>query len=85
MNLFIKLIEIENKLKVNKRERKGRDELEVQDYQIHTFTYKIDNDLLYNIRNYIQYIVITYNGKESEKECVFITESLCCTLETKTL
>ena len=29
MNLFIKLIEIENKLKVNKRERKGRDELEV--------------------------------------------------------
>ena len=29
MNLFIKLIEIENKLEVNKRERRGRDELEV--------------------------------------------------------
>ena len=76
MNLFIKLIEIENKLEVNKRERRGRDELEVQDYQIHTFTYKIDNDLLYNIRNYIQYVVITYNGKESEKEFVCITEPL---------
>ena len=28
MNLFIKLTEIENKLKVNKRERRGRDKLE---------------------------------------------------------
>ena len=27
--LFIKLTEIENKLKVNKRERRGRDKLEV--------------------------------------------------------
>ena len=28
MNLFIKLTEIESKLKVNKRERRGRDKLE---------------------------------------------------------
>ena len=32
--------------------------------------YKLDNqqDLLYSTGNYIQYLVITYNGKESEKE-----------------
>ena len=30
--------------------------------------YTIDNkDLLYSTRNYTQYFVITYNGKESEK------------------
>ena len=27
-------------------------------------------DLLYSAGNYIQYLVITYNGKESEKECM---------------
>ena len=34
--------------------------------------------------NYIQYLVVTYNGKESEKEYtyMYITESLCCTTET---
>ena len=46
-------------------------------------------DLLYSTGNYIQYLVITHNGKESEKEmCVCIhvcvTEPLCCTLETNT-
>ena len=37
---------------------------------------------------YIQYLLITYNGEESKKECVCvcISESLCHTLETnKTL
>ena len=35
---------------------------------------------------YIQYLVITCNGKESEKEYVYvcITESLCCIPETNT-
>ena len=27
----------------------------------------VSNDLLYSTRNYIQYCIITYNGKESEK------------------
>ena len=43
-----------------------------------------NKDLLYNTGNCIQYLVITYNGKESEKEymyyiCIYIygTESLC--------
>jgi len=43
-------------------------------------------DLLYSTENYTQHLVITYNGKETEKEymyvCVCITESLCWTLET---
>ena len=29
---------------------------------------KINKDLLYSTGNYIQYLVITYNEKESEKE-----------------
>ena len=35
--------------------------------------------------NYIQCPVINHNGKEYEKECICITESLCCTAETNTL
>ena len=31
--------------------------------------------------NYIQYTVITYNGTESEKEYIGLTESLCCYLK----
>ena len=48
----------------------------------------MNKDLLYSIRDYIPYLVIAYNGKESEKEyiciyiyvsvCMFITESLYC-------
>ena len=30
------------------------------------------NDLLYNTGNYTQYLVIIYNGKESEKENTYI-------------
>ena len=40
--------------------------------------------LLYSTGNYIQYLVINHNGKESEKECICTTESLCCTAETNT-
>ena len=41
-------------------------------------------DLLDSTENYIQYFVITYNGKEFMYiyTCVCITESLCCTPET---
>ena len=35
--------------------------------KIDTTTYKINNkDLLYSTRNYIQYLIIAYNEKESE-------------------
>ena len=32
----------------------------------------LNKDLLYSAGNYIQYLVITYNGKESEKDFVYI-------------
>ena len=49
-----------------------------------------NKDLLYSIGNYIQYLVINHNGKEYEKEYIYIhvyiciTESLCCAPETNT-
>ena len=43
-----------------------------------------NKNLLYSTGNSTQYFVITYNGKESEKEYIYITESLCCTSETNT-
>ena len=54
-----------------------------------------NRDLLYSTGNYTQYFVITYKGKESEKEYIYniyiiyniqiyITESLCYTPETNT-
>ena len=54
---------------------------------IYTLLYikQINNkDLLYSTGNYIQYLKIVYNGKESEKEYIYITKSLCCTPETNT-
>ena len=45
-----------------------------------------NKDLLYSTQNYIQYIIITYNGNEFEKYvCAYIYELLCCTLETLTV
>ena len=38
--------------------------------------------LLYSTGSYIQYPVISHNGKEYEKEYICITQSLCCTPET---
>ena len=53
---------------------------------------KINNmDLLYSTGNYIQYLVINYNGKEFFKKdidiyiCICITKSLYCTPETNTI
>ena len=51
-----------------RRKGGGRDKLGVWDQHVHTTIYKVDkHDLLYSTGNYIQYLVITYNGKESEK------------------
>ena len=45
----------------------------IRDQQMHTIIYKINSeDLLYSTGNYIQYLVITYNGKETEKEYIYI-------------
>ena len=61
----------------------GGDKLGVRDQQIYTTIYKINNkDLLYSTGNYIQHLIKTYNGKESEKVLyIYKTESLCCTPE----
>ena len=52
----------------------------------HTLLYikQINNKLL--PENYLQYLVIIYNGKESEKLYIYIykTEPLCCTPKTNT-
>ena len=46
--------------------------------------YKINNKgLLYSTGNYTQCFVITYVGKESKKEYIYITELLCCTHKTQ--
>ena len=55
--------------------------------KIYTLLYvkQINNKgLLYSIGNYIQYLVTTYNGKESEIY-ICITESLYCTPEMNTI
>ena len=50
------------------------------------YLYMKIEDLLYSTWNYSQYFIINYNGKEPEKEYIYIIESLWCTPETcKTL
>ena len=56
---------------------KRGDKLEVWGQQIHTTIYKRDKQQspTYSTGNYIQYLIINYNGKESEKNiyiCIYI-------------
>ena len=48
--------------------------LGVWDEQIHTSIYRMDNSkiLLYNTRDYIQHLEINCNGKEYEKEWIYL-------------
>ena len=75
MNLFMKhkqthrQTDIENKLMVtkgNKEEGGINQEFGINKYKLLYINY-MNKDLLYSTGNYIQYFVITYNGKESEK------------------
>ena len=53
----------------------GRDKLGARDKDIHTIIYKIIiKDLLYRAytQGTTQYSIITYMGKESEKECIYV-------------
>ena len=56
------------------RGRGGMDKLGVCGQHIYTTIYKIDNQKGSTVStgNYTQYFVITYKGKESENECVYI-------------
>ena len=62
----------------------GGDKLGIWGYQIHTTIYKIDKQQGPTVqhRQLFKYLVISYNGKESEKIYIHITESLCYTSET---
>ena len=55
----------------------GEDKLGVWDWQwqMYNTIQKIENnkDLPYSTGNYIQYLIINYNGKELEKEYICIT------------
>ena len=71
MNLFTKRSHRHRKQTYGyQRGKDGRNKLGVWDEQIHSTIYKRDKnkDLLYSTGNYIQYLVITYKGKEYEKE-----------------
>ena len=49
----------------------GRDGLGVWDWQMQTIIYRMDKQL-YSTGNYIQYPVTNHNGKEYEKEYIYI-------------
>ena len=90
MHLFKKQKQIHVDIETNLWLPKGRrDELGVGiNRYVLLYINQINNkDLLYNTGNSIQYVVITFNGKEYEKEYVYIiiTESLCCVSETNTI
>ena len=61
-------------------------EFEVSRYKLLCVSIEWINNkvLLYSTGKYIQYPVINHNGKEYEKEYIYISESLCCTAEINT-
>ena len=68
MNLFIEQTQA-NRHKTNlwlpkvKGERRINEEYEINIYTLPYLKQKSNKDLLYSTGNYIQYLVITYNGK----------------------
>ena len=58
---------------VTKGERGGgiNQEFRINIYTLPYIKQIINKDLLYRTGNYTQYFVITYKGKESEKEYIF--------------
>ena len=56
-----------------RRGKRGRDKLGIGDLQIGATIYKINNkNLLITTGNYIQYLVITYNGKKSKNKYICV-------------
>ena len=84
------ITDIENRLVVDNGEavRGGKDwEFGISRCKPLYIGYINNKVLLYSTENYyIQYPVINHNGKEYEKEYIYvrITESLCCTAEINT-
>ena len=63
----------ENKLMVtNVREREINQEFGLNKYIILHIKQINNKDIIYSTGNYIQYLAITYKGKESEREYIYI-------------
>ena len=76
-----------NKFMVTEGERQRRDKLGVWDQHTQTTVNKTDKqqDPTASTKNYIQYLIITYNEKDMKKNIyMYITESLCYTPEINT-
>ena len=61
--------------------------MDVWDQPMQAIIYEWGNHkfyIQYSTGNYIQYPVINHTGKEYEKECICITEPLCCMAEINT-
>ena len=72
MHLFTKLKQTHRHRKQTYGYQRGKGGWINQEFGINRYTpldiKQVNNkDLLYSTGNYIQYIIITYNGKESEK------------------
>ena len=81
-----RLTDIENRLVVAKGEGGGEEkdrEFGNSRCKVLYTGWKNHKVLLYNTGNYIQYLIISHNGKEYEKKNVHmcITKSLCCRAE----
>ena len=64
-------------------------EVEIDIYTLLYMEWMSNKDLLSSTGKFAQYSLVTYVGKESEKEWLYvyvlcISESLCCTSETNT-
>ena len=73
--------------KVKKKKKQpygGRDKLGVWDQQIKTIYKILYIYTPYSTGNYIQYLVITYNKTEYDKEICMYNLTLCCTPESYT-
>ena len=57
-----------------REKEQGRDKLGagINKYTFLYIKYITNKDLLYSTENYIQHIIIIYNGKESQKEYVYV-------------
>ena len=79
-----RLTDFEHKLRVTKGDRLGGRIDVGLGIGILFMEWIVSGEQLYSTGNSTQYSVVTYTGKESEKEwgmCICITESLCCTAE----
>ena len=61
-----------NELTKQKQEGGINQEFEIVIYTLLYMEWMVNMDLLYSTGNYTQYSVLTYMGKESEKECVCV-------------